>query len=151
MKRSVLLACVAAAAYGCGSAPPPVPVHGPTNPAAPTPDGPRYHASVVELLPEREPQYRALHADVWPEVLARIRASNIRDYRIYRVELGGRIYLFSTFAYVGQDFDQDMAAMAADPTTRDRWWPITDACQRRIPGTPDGQQWLPLEQVMHIP
>jgi L-rhamnose mutarotase len=126
-------------------------VYGPTNLATSVVDGVEYHASVIELLPEREQEYRELHADVWPEVVARIRASNIRDYRIYRVELGGRIYLFSTFAYVGDDFAADMAAIASDETTRERWWPITDACQRRIPGTPDGEQWRAIEPLMHIP
>jgi L-rhamnose mutarotase len=40
--------------------------------------------------------------------------------------------------------------MAQDPTIRDKWWPLTDACQTRLPGTPKNQQWLSMEQVMHI-
>lgn len=112
---------------------------------------PQYYASVIELLPEKEPLYRELHADVWPEVQAAIRKANIRDYRIYRAELQGKIYLFSTFAYVGSNFEADMASIAEDETTRDRWWPITDACQRRIPGTPEGEQWLALEALMQLP
>jgi L-rhamnose mutarotase len=111
---------------------------------------PQYYSSVIELIPEKEQQYRELHADVWPEVVAAIRKANIRDYRIYRTELQGKIYLFSTFAYVGNDFEADMASIAEDETTRERWWPITDACQRRIPGTPDGEQWLALEELMHL-
>jgi len=44
----------------------------------------------------------------------------------------------------------DFAGMGKDPTTRDKWWPLTDACQIRLPGTQAGQQWKPIEQVMHI-
>jgi L-rhamnose mutarotase len=112
---------------------------------------PQYYASVIELIPEKEQLYRDLHADVWPEVKQAIRKANIRDYRIYRAELQGKIYLFSTFTYVGHDFSADMASIAEDETTRDRWWPLTDACQRRIPGTPEGEQWLALEQLMRLP
>jgi L-rhamnose mutarotase len=112
---------------------------------------PQYYGSVIELIPEKEQQYRDLHTAVWPEVVAAIRQANIRDYRIYRAELQGKIYLFSTFTYVGRDFAADMASIAADETTRERWWPLTDACQRRIPGTAAGEQWMGLEQLMHLP
>ena len=61
------------------------------------------------------------------------------------------LYLISTFKYVGKDFEGDMASIAEDETTRDKWWPITDACQQRIPGTPEGAQWMGMEQVMHLP
>jgi len=29
-------------------------------------------------------------------------------------------------------------------------WPIIDGCQRRLPGTPQGDQWLSMEMLMHI-
>ncbi len=126
-------------------------VFGLSNPEHKSIDGIEYYASVIELIPEKEEQYRQLHANVWPEVVAAIEKANIRDYRIYRASLGGKTYLFSTFAYVGHDFETDMASIGTDPTTRDRWWPITDACQQRISGTPDGEQWMALEQLMRLP
>ena len=104
--------------------------------------------SVIELRPEKKELYNRLHADCWPSVLAQIRESNIRNYSIYLGELGGKLYLFSYFEYVGTDFEADMKKMADDPETR-RWWKETDPCQRRIPGTPDGQQWMPLPEVFH--
>lgn len=127
------------------------PVFGPTNPDGSAVADGEFYASVIELKPEKEKLYRELHAEVWPEVLAAIHKANIRDYRIYLAELGGKLYLFSTFKYVGSDFENDMASIADDPTTRDKWWPITDNCQRRIPGTPEGSQWMGLEQLMHLP
>ncbi|HTX00735.1 MAG TPA: L-rhamnose mutarotase [Acidimicrobiales bacterium] len=128
------------------------PVYGPSNPspadAARAPV--RQYASVVELKPAMEQEYRRLHGDVWPEVRAAIRKANIRNYNIYVAELGAKRYLFSFFEYTGRDPASDFAIIANDPTTRDRWWPITSACQARLPGTPEGEQWMPLERVMRL-
>ena len=125
--------------------------YGPTNPRAPlNPRAVRY-SSVVELVPEMERKYRELHAAVWPEVVVAIKKANITDYFIHRAELNGHSYLFSSFTYVGEDFAADMKKISEDETTRDKWWPITNACQQRLPGTPEGEQWMPLEQLMHIP
>jgi L-rhamnose mutarotase len=137
---------------GCENRSAVVAVHGPTNPtvAEQAKSHVRYYGSAIELLPEKEQQYRKLHSDVWPEVLAAIKNANIRNYSIFVAEIGGKRYLFSYFEYHGDDPDRDLASMANDPTTRDKWWPITNACQRRLPGTPEGQQWMPLEQLMHV-
>ena len=40
------------------------------------------YASVIELAEEHAAAYRRLHAAVWPAVLARLAASNIRNYSI---------------------------------------------------------------------
>jgi L-rhamnose mutarotase len=111
----------------------------------------RYFGSVIELKPEKEKLYRELHAKVWPDVTAAIRKAKIRNFNIFVADLGGKRYLFSHFEYHGTNPDKDFAAMAKDPTTRDKWWPITDGCQERLPGTPKGEQWLSMEQVMHLP
>jgi L-rhamnose mutarotase len=105
--------------------------------------------SVVGLNEETMEQYVLLHDHVWPEVLKRIRESNIRNYSIFIGQLDdGRYYLFSYFEYVGDDFDADMSAMVADPVTRD-WWKLTDPLQRRVQGTPVGDQWKTMKQVFH--
>lgn len=127
----------------------PNPVYGPTNRRT-AEVGIRRYASAVELLPEKEQLYRELHADVWPSVVEAIKKANISNYSIFVATVEGRRYLFSYFEYSGTDPEADFASIAADPTTRDKWWPITDACQHIIAGTPDGQQWLPMESVMHI-
>jgi L-rhamnose mutarotase len=128
------------------------PVYGPTNP---TPDqaaqaSVQYYGSVIELKPGMEGKYRKLHSDVWPEVKAAIAKAHIRNYSIFVADLDGKRYLFSYFEYTGSDAKADFAGMANDPTTRDKWWPLTNACQIRLPGTPKGQQWMAIEQVMHI-
>lgn len=129
------------------------PVHGPSNPVATpaTSPGVKFYASIVGLDPAREKLYRELHANVWPEVVAAIRRANITNYNIYVTEIEGRRYLVSTFDYVGTDPDKDFGSIALDPVTRDKWWPLTDGCQIRLPGTAAEAQWRPMEQVMHLP
>jgi L-rhamnose mutarotase len=129
------------------------PVHGPSNPVATpaTSPGVKFYASIVGLDPAREKLYRELHANVWPEVVAAIRRANITNYNIYVTEIEGRRYLVSTFEYVGTDPDRDFGSIALDPVTRDKWWPLTDNCQIRLPGTAAEVQWRPMEQVMHLP
>lgn len=104
--------------------------------------------SVIGLRPEKKDYYLELHAATWPSVLERIKKSNIRNYSIYMTELEGKLYLFSYFEYVGDDFEADMQQIADDPETQ-RWWKETDPCQTRLPGTPEGDQWLVIKEVFH--
>lgn len=135
--------------YGCSGQP----VYGTTNPTAEQKAEAKVKrfGSVIELIPEKEHLYRQLHADVWPEVLAAIKKANIQNYNIFIAELGGKKYLFSYMEYAGDDIEKDFAGIGDDPTTRDKWWPITDGCQKRLKGTPEGEQWKSLEMLMHIP
>jgi L-rhamnose mutarotase len=129
------------------------PIYGTTNPTSEQNAKAKVtrYGSVIELLPEKEEQYRKLHADVWPEVLTAIKKANIQNYNIFIFELGGKKYLFSYLEYTGTDPAKDFASIGDDPTTRDKWWPITDACQKRLPSTPKGEQWKSLEMLMNIP
>ena len=74
-------------------------------------------AQIIKVKPEVIPEYKRIHAAVWPEILKAIHDSNIRNYSIFLRDG----VLFASFEYVGKDFAADMKAMAADPETR-RWW-----------------------------
>ena len=109
----------------------------------------RRYGSVIALKGEKRELYNKLHADPWPEIVSKIQECNIHNYSIYQAELEkGKWYLFSYFEYTGEDFDADMKKMADDPRTRE-WWELTDPCQTRVPGTPEGQQWLVMNEVYH--
>ncbi|MEI7910861.1 MAG: L-rhamnose mutarotase [Verrucomicrobiota bacterium] len=132
MKIRSLLACAVAILLASCAAPPP-----------------QRFASVTGLKPQKEAYYRQLHAAPWPSILAKIKACNIRNYSIYRSEIGGKAYLFSYFEYVGHDFAADMKRMAADPETR-RWWKETDPCQVPLPAArKKGGIWADAEEVFH--
>ncbi len=102
------------------------------------------HGSVIKLRPEKEEEYRRLHADTWPGVLAMIHACHIRNYSIFLKDG----FLFSYFEYLGNDFAADMARMAADPTTRE-WWKLTDPCQEALETRKPGEWWASMEEVFH--
>lgn len=105
--------------------------------------------SVIGLNADRIEEYKELHAAVWPDVLERIRKSNIRNYSIYLRRMpDGQHYLFSYFEYVGDDFDADMAAMAADPKTQE-WWSVCKPCQAPLPDRAEGEWWSDMEEVFH--
>ncbi len=109
------------------------------------------YGSVIGLKAEKIKEYKELHANAWPEVLEMIEKCNIRNYSIYLHQLDdGKYYLFSYFEYVGEDFDADMAKMAADPTTQ-KWWKETDPCQFAVKHRKEGEWWASMEEVFHCP
>jgi len=110
-----------------------------------TPSGVRRFGSVIRLRPAMEEEYLRLHANVWPEVLRQIHDSGMHNYTIFLRDG----WLFSYFEYVGDDFEADMARMAADPTTQD-WWKLTDPCQERLETAAEGEQWSPMREVFHV-
>ena len=88
--------------------------------------------------------YVAAHADPPAGVLATIHRCGIRNYSIFR----DHDQLFAYFEYVGDDYEADMAAMAADPVTRD-WWAFVGPMQRPRADRPAGTWWLTLPEVFH--
>jgi len=110
---------------------------------------PARYGAVIGLRPEKIEEYRKLHAAVWPSVAKALREGNVRNYSIYLRKLpDGNYYLFSYLEYVGNDFQGDMARMAADPETK-RWWTFTDPCQKPLPDRKPGEWWASMEEVFH--
>ena len=98
--------------------------------------------SVLRVKPEHFEEYKRLHADVWPGVLAQIKKANIRNYSIF--EKDG--YLFSYMEYVGTNYEADMAAIGEDEETR-RWWSVVGPLQDPLPTRKEGEWWAEMEQV----
>lgn len=104
------------------------------------------YGMVIRVRPERLEEYKRLHADPWPDVLKMITACHIRNYSIYHRDG----WLFSYFEYHGDDFEADMAKMAADPVTQE-WWKLCCPCQEPLDTRAPGQWWAPMEEVFHCP
>lgn len=102
------------------------------------------HGSVIRIKGDKLEEYKAYHAEVWPEVLDMIRKCNIRNYSIFHKDG----YLFSYFEYVGDDFEADMAKMSADPKTQE-WWDITKPMQEPLETRSEGEWWAEMEEVFH--
>lgn len=102
-------------------------------------------ATVIRLRPEKEREYRELHAAVWPEVLAALAAAHISNYSIFLRDG----LLFSYYEYTGGDLDADLAKVAADEATR-AWWKLTDPCQQPVESAAGQEWWAPMEEVFHF-
>ena len=101
-------------------------------------------AQILGVKKDNLEAYKQLHANIWPGVAEMITECNIHNYSIY--ELNG--VLFSYFEYTGDDYDGDMAKMAADPLTQ-QWWAVCKPLQVPDPNRPEGAWWWDAEEVFH--
>lgn len=101
---------------------------------------------MIGIRSEKIAEYKRLHAECWPGVLAQIADSNIRNFSIFLREPEN--VLFGYFEYHGTDFEADMARMADDPVTQD-WWTLTDPCQEPLTSRNPGEQWSFMEEVFY--
>ncbi len=102
-------------------------------------------AYLIGVRTEAIEEYERIHEAVWPEVLATIHACNIRNYSIFRLEN----MLFAYYEYVGDDYQTDMAKMAAEPITQ-AWWKITDRMQVPVDEARPGEWWSAMKEVFHV-
>lgn len=102
------------------------------------------YGQMVRAKPGCLQEYKRLHTAVPEGVLAMIRACHIRNYAIY--EKDG--VLFSYFEYHGDDFEADMARMAADPATQ-AWWDVCKPLLDPLPSRQPGEFWAAMQEVFH--
>ncbi len=102
-------------------------------------------ASLIALRPEKQEEYLELHRAVWPGVLETLKRAHVSNYSIFLRDG----MLFSYLEYHGEDFEADMAAIAADQTTQ-AWWKLTNPCQQRLGTAAAGEWWAPAEEVFHL-
>jgi len=100
---------------------------------------------VIGVKPEAFDEYVKYHADVWPGVLKMIHDCNIRNYSIYHKDG----LLFAYFEYTGDDFEADMARMAADPKTQE-WWSIMNPMQEPLETRDEGEWWADMQEVFYV-
>ena len=98
--------------------------------------------SISKVKPEKLEYYKKLHAKPWPQINAMIKECNIENYSIYYHDNRQ----FTYFEYTGDDYEADMAKMAADPETQ-RWWDECIPCLALY--TEDGP-WLDMECVYRL-
>ena len=101
---------------------------------------------VIGLKGEHIDEYRRLHAETWPEILAKISECNITNYSIYLKEPEN--LLFGYWEYVGTDFTADAAKMAADPKTQE-WWKICMPMQNPLETRKEGEWWAMMDEIFH--
>lgn len=100
--------------------------------------------AVIGLRESAIAEYERHHREVWPEVLAALRAAGIRTYSIYR---HGTL-LFSYWEYEGADYEGDLAALDQVPVCIE-WNALMATLQAPIDGG-ETPRWLPLSEVFHL-
>ncbi len=111
------------------------------------PKAARRYGSVIGIRPEHLAEYKRVHAAVWPKVLEQIKRSNISNYSIYLREPEN--LMFAYFEYTGTDYAADMAAMAADPTTKE-WWALCMPMQQPLSSKAPDEWWAGTQEVFHL-
>ena len=105
----------------------------------------RRFGQMIRLKPDGVQEYIRHHAAVWPGVLKKISECNIVNYSIWRKGL----FLFASFEYAGNDFEADMAKMAADRETR-RWWDMVKPLIEPVENREPGEFWADMEEIFHL-
>ena len=100
---------------------------------------------LIHLKPEGAEEYINHHASVWPGVLKMITACHLVNYSIFKKDN----VLFAYFEYVGDDFEGDMATMAADPETQ-RWWNVVKPLMEPVETRNVGEFWADMEEIFHM-
>ena len=101
---------------------------------------------MIKLKEEIIPEYKRIHAAVWPEILRAIHDSNIRNYSIFLKEPEN--WLIAYWEYVGSDYAADMAKIKLAPRMQE-WWDITDPMQVPFDTRKPGEWWASMEEVFH--
>ncbi len=101
---------------------------------------------MIKLKAEIIPEYKRIHAAVWPEILQAIHDSNIRNYSIFLKEPEN--WLIAYWEYVGSDYAADMAKIKLAPRMQE-WWDITDRMQVPFDTRKPGEWWASMEEVFH--
>ncbi|TGG93489.1 L-rhamnose mutarotase [Natronospirillum operosum] len=102
------------------------------------------HASVMQLHPGQETEYRRRHDELWPELRAHLKACGIRNYHIFLHP--ETLQLFACFE-TEDELDEQRLKTAA---VMQRWWDyMADIMDTRKESTePEATQ---LREVFHLP
>lgn len=99
------------------------------------------------LRPEKLEEYRAFHAEIWPEIAAALEEAGFRNYSIYHF----RGTLFAYFEYDGpeDEWESRLRRLAAAPRMRE-WWNLMEPMQTPLEGRAEGEWWATMEEVFHL-
>ena len=100
---------------------------------------------MIKIRPEGLEEYKRYNANPLPGVNEMIKECNIKNYSIY--QRGD--YMFAYYEYDGDDFEADMAKMAADPATQ-HWWSLVKPLMEPLEDRKEGEFWSGMEEVYHL-
>jgi L-rhamnose mutarotase len=106
----------------------------------------RRFGMVIGLREESAQAYVALHAGSGIRDL--LTAANIRNFNIFLQRLpDGHLYEFAYYEYVGNNYEADMATLAAHPRNRE-WLALCNPMQRPFP---EATGWTEMQAIFLNP
>jgi L-rhamnose mutarotase len=107
---------------------------------------------IVKIKPDLLDEYKKVHQNVFPPVLANLKKYHIEDYSIHYSPSFS--LLIANFKYLGDDWDRDAEAMRLDSNNHE-WWNLTDGMQETLvegsTGSTDPKGWwLTLDEVFRF-
>jgi L-rhamnose mutarotase len=100
---------------------------------------------VIGIKPEKIAEYKKLHADSYSGVRDLLNKYNMHNFSIYLHEIDGKYYEFGYYEYTGNNYEGDMARLAAEPRNK-KWLSICDPMQIPLKGY---KSWAQMEEVYH--
>ncbi len=98
---------------------------------------------VVGIKPDMIEKYKELHAEGNPGVRDLLNKYHMHNFSIFLQEIDGKWYEFGYYEYTGDDFEGDMAKLAAEPRNIE-WLKVCDPMQIPLPGS---EGWTEMERV----
>lgn len=105
----------------------------------------RIFGQVGKLKKDKIEEYKKLHAAVWPDVKQMIEECHLCNYSIF---LQGE-WVFAYFEYTGENYDEDMKQMEADPVTQ-QWWTHTHPCFETYAVDEKSEFYHDMQQIFYM-
>lgn len=105
----------------------------------------RRFGQIIKIKPGKLEEYSRYHKNPLEGVNEMIKECNLQNYSIYaRGE-----YLFTYFEYTGDNYEEDMARMAADPATQ-KWWDLVKPLMQPLEDKKESEFWSDMEEIYHL-
>ena len=109
----------------------------------------KFFGQIGRIKPECIEEYCRLHevdvyTEKWAGILQLIRDCNIRNYNIFIED----DVVFGYYEYIGDDYEADMAKMAADPLNKE-WWSHTRPCFTKYKADSPEAFYTDMKQIFH--
>lgn len=103
------------------------------------------YGMVIKIKPEKVEEYKRLHADTSPGVRDLLNKYHIHNFSIFLIKIKDEYYEFGYYEYVGDDYEGDMARLAAEPRNK-QWLAMCDPMQIPLDGY---ESWAHMEEIYH--
>ena len=103
---------------------------------------------VIKIKEDQIEEYKRIHGDNYHGVRDLLNKYNMHNFSIFLHQLeDGNYYEFAYYEYMGNDFEEDMKQLAAEPRNIE-WLKVCDAMQIPLEGY---KSWAEMETIYYNP